>query len=220
VTSVVRILRTSRRSATVLIVSVADAWERTGKLAPALDTLLRRTPPRVAGVEAGAPLLGGTEANETSVIALVAGLDRSAVAVQGPPGAGKTRVASAAITELAVRGKRVGVTSNSHDAIKKLIEEVQKRALTRGVSLRVTKVNRDSPAARHRKARSRVYRRRFREPLLDRAARGQCDVVGARRRVPGTLASGQNVPQCIAADSKSIYWTDTGGGTVMKVAKP
>jgi predicted RecB family nuclease len=126
------------------IIRVAEAWEQTGTLAPALDTLLRRTPPRVVGVEAGAPLLGGAEANEASVTALVAGLDQSTVAVQGPPGAGKTRVASAAITELAVRGRRIGIASNSHKAINKLIEEVQKQAVARSVSLRVTKINRDA----------------------------------------------------------------------------
>jgi predicted RecB family nuclease len=125
------------------IVRVAEAWEQTGKLEPALETFLRRTPPRVVGVEAGAPLLGGAEANEASVTALIAGLDRSTVAVQGPPGAGKTRVASAAITELAARGHRIGIASNSHKAINKLIEEVQKRAVARRVSLRVTKINRD-----------------------------------------------------------------------------
>ncbi len=125
------------------ILRVADAWERTGKLAPALDTFLRRTAPRVVGVEPGARLLGGAEATEASVTTLIAALDRSAVSVQGPPGAGKTRVASATITELALRGHRIGIASNGHKAIKKLIEEVQKRAGARGVSLRVTKINRD-----------------------------------------------------------------------------
>jgi predicted RecB family nuclease len=125
------------------IARVAETWERTGKLPPALDTFLRRAPPRVMGVEPGAPLLGGAEASVASVTALIAGLDQSAVAVQGPPGAGKTRVASAAITELAVRGHRIGVASNSHKAIKKLIDEAHKRAADRGVTLRVTKINRD-----------------------------------------------------------------------------
>jgi predicted RecB family nuclease len=122
---------------------VAEAWERTGRLAPALDTFLRRTPPRVVGVEAGARLLGGAEATEASVTALIAGLDSSAVAVQGPPGAGKTRVASAAIAALVVRGRRIGIASNSHKAINKLIHEVQKRAAAGGLAPRVTKIKRD-----------------------------------------------------------------------------
>lgn len=122
---------------------VAVAWERTGRLAPSLDTFLRRTPPRVVGVEAGARLLGGEEATEASITALIAGLDKSALAVQGPPGAGKTRVASAAITELVERGHRIGIASNSHKAINKLIDEVQKRAAGRGLAPRVTKIKRD-----------------------------------------------------------------------------
>jgi predicted RecB family nuclease len=125
------------------IARVAESWERTGKLAPALDTFLRRAAPRVRSVEPGASLLGGAEANEVSVTALIAGLDQSAVAVQGPPGAGKTRVASAAIAELAACGHRIGVASNSHKAINKLIEEVQKRAVARRAALRVTKINSD-----------------------------------------------------------------------------
>ena len=125
------------------IARVAENWERTGKLPPALDTFVRRAPPRVKGVETGAPLLGGAEASVASVTTLIAGLDQSAVAIQGPPGAGKTRVASAAITDLAMRGHRIGVTSNSHKAIKKLIDEARTRAAERGVTLRVTKINRD-----------------------------------------------------------------------------
>ena len=92
----------------------------------------------------GAALLGGAEPTGTNVTALIAGLDGSTLAVQGPPGAGKTRVASAAITELALRGHRIGITSNSHKAIQKLIEEVQYRAREREAHLRITKINRDS----------------------------------------------------------------------------
>jgi uncharacterized protein len=126
------------------ITAIAEGWERTGTLAPALDTFLRRAPPRVTGIAPGDALLGGDEPTESSVTALIAGLDLGTMAVQGPPGAGKTRVASAAIAELALRGCRIGISSNSHKAIQKLIEEVQKRAGARGARVRVTKINRDA----------------------------------------------------------------------------
>ena len=34
---------------------------------------------------------------------------------------------------------------------------------------------------------------------------------------PTPLASGQNTPYDIAVDGTSVYWTDPGSGTVMKV---
>ena len=126
------------------IASVAQGWERTGALSPSLDTFLRRTPPRVTGVEAGACLLGSDKATVEAVTSVLARMDGSALSVQGPPGAGKTWVASAAIVELALRGSRIGISSNSHKAIQKLIEEVQKRVHARGSQLRITKINRDA----------------------------------------------------------------------------
>jgi uncharacterized protein len=124
------------------IARTVETWESTGKLTPALDTFLRRQPPRVRGVPSGADLLGGADATDRTVTAVIANLDHSTISVQGPPGAGKTRVASAAIAELAARGYRIGISSNGHKAIQKLIEEVQKRASESGTALRVTKINR------------------------------------------------------------------------------
>ena len=130
------------KSIVASIASVAQAWEQTGRLPPALDTLLRRAQPRVNGLTSGSPLLAAAP-DEASVTAVIAALDDSAIAVQGPPGAGKTRVAAAAIVELAARGRRIGISSNSHKAIQKLIEDVQKKVPRGGPPLRITKINRD-----------------------------------------------------------------------------
>jgi hypothetical protein len=33
-------------------------------------------------------------------------------------------------------------------------------------------------------------------------------------------AANQNIPEGIAVDDRFVYWTNHGGGTVLKVAKP
>ena len=50
----------------------------------------------------------------------------SVLAVQGPPGAGKTFTAKQMILALLKEGKRIGITSNSHKAIFNLLESVAK----------------------------------------------------------------------------------------------
>jgi predicted RecB family nuclease len=90
--------------------------------------LLLRTPPRSA---AGALVRDG-EAPETALERLAGELDGSVIAVQGPPGSGKTYQAARMICGLLRRGKRVGVTANSHSVIKSLLDQVCKQALEAG----------------------------------------------------------------------------------------
>jgi uncharacterized protein len=125
------------------IARVAGAWEEAGTLPPPLDTFLRRLPPRVRGVKPGESLLGDAEADADSVTRALAALDQTTLAIQGPPGAGKTWIASAAITELALEGHRIGISSNSHKAIQRLVEEVLQRAAARKARLRITKISSD-----------------------------------------------------------------------------
>lgn len=51
-------------------------------------------------------------------------MSQSVLAVQGPPGAGKTYTAKQMILALLKAGKRIGITSNSHKAIFNLLESV------------------------------------------------------------------------------------------------
>ena len=67
-----------------------------------------------------------------AVIRAVMDLDHSYLFIQGPPGTGKTYTAAQAIIALLRAGKRVGVSSNSHKAINKLLLEVEKHAKTSG----------------------------------------------------------------------------------------
>jgi uncharacterized protein len=85
---------------------------------PAMD-LLMRNPPRLKSLSglprpvAGDSLSAITEA--------VMDLDTSVLAIQGPPGSGKTFVGSRVIKELVDQGMKVGVVANSHSAIENLM---------------------------------------------------------------------------------------------------
>lgn len=104
----------------------------------ALAGLLMKQPPRVAGVKAGRPIIDG-ETTVQKAVAAICALRSSALVVQGPPGTGKTYTAARAIVELLGDGKRVGVSSNSHKAINKLLEEVEKIAAERKLEFRGVK---------------------------------------------------------------------------------
>jgi uncharacterized protein len=97
-----------------------------------LDLLMRRAP-RLRGRAAGMPVRNRDEPLTDAVIRAVMDLDHSYLFVQGPPGTGKTYTAGGAIVALLRSGKRVGVSSNSHKAINKLLHEVEKRAAEAGV---------------------------------------------------------------------------------------
>ncbi|MGY1771950.1 TM0106 family RecB-like putative nuclease [Blastococcus sp. SYSU D00813] len=72
--------------------------------------------------------LPGEEAGD-AVVRLGAALDGQVLAVQGPPGSGKTRAASRLIRELLDAGKKVGVTATSHAVIGNVLKAVDRPAL-------------------------------------------------------------------------------------------
>ncbi len=72
--------------------------------------------------------LPGEEAGD-AVVRLGAALDGQVLAVQGPPGSGKTRAASRLIRELLDAGKKVGVTATSHAVIGNVLKAVGRPAL-------------------------------------------------------------------------------------------
>lgn len=115
---------TSKQSALLQLANeIADAWQTPLNPAPenpAIMDLLMRRPPKLKG------LTSLPKANPDdflpSVIEAVKALDGSVLAIQGPPGSGKTYLGSRTILELVKAGKRVGVTANSHSAIENLLE--------------------------------------------------------------------------------------------------
>lgn len=83
----------------------------------AVDDLLSRSAPRLTG--AGPILPEGDVVPGT--IAAVGRMDETVMPIQGPPGTGKTHVTARAILSLVRAGKRVGVASNSHAAIRNVL---------------------------------------------------------------------------------------------------
>lgn len=95
--------------------------------------LLAKAPPRLT---AGKTLAGIAGDPLARAMAAVQALDESYLVIQGPPGAGKTYTSARAIVALLQAGKRVGIASNSHKAINKLLEEVEAVALAKGFAFR------------------------------------------------------------------------------------
>ena len=61
-----------------------------------------------------------------------AGLEGQVLAVQGPPGSGKSHSGTKLIQDLLDKGMRVGITANSHAVISHLVEGVGRPAVQRG----------------------------------------------------------------------------------------
>ena len=99
----------------------------------ARDLLMRR-PPRFA---IGEPLRRDGEGVEGAARRLVSAVDESYLAIQGPPGSGKSTVGARMIVDLVADGRRVGVTANSHKVIGALLEKVARVAEERGVAVRI-----------------------------------------------------------------------------------
>ncbi len=82
----------------------------------AVDDLLSRAAPRLTSgaLQPVADPVAGT-------IEAVAAMEATVLPIQGPPGTGKTYVTARAILALVRKGARVGVTSNSHEAIRNVL---------------------------------------------------------------------------------------------------
>ncbi|MCC6237268.1 MAG: TM0106 family RecB-like putative nuclease [Dehalococcoidia bacterium] len=108
--------------------------------------LLMRGSPRCAQ-PAGQPLAREGEDAQEAARRLVLVLDQSYLAVQGPPGSGKSTVGAQMIVDLVAAGKRVGVTANSHKVIGELLEKAATIARDRRVTVAIgQRANDDEPA--------------------------------------------------------------------------
>jgi predicted RecB family nuclease len=85
---------------------------------PAMDLLMRNTPRLKSLPGLPVPMAGNAL---SAITEAVLDLDTSVLAIQGPPGSGKTFVGSRVIKELVDKGMKVGVVANSHSAIENLL---------------------------------------------------------------------------------------------------
>ena len=95
----------------------ADGPWRAGR-----DLLLRRAPR--CGQGDGSPLRIGDESGLDAACRLVVGLRESTLAIQGPPGSGKTYTGARMVVRLLHEGKRVGISAMSHKVITNFLNEV------------------------------------------------------------------------------------------------
>lgn len=111
--------------------SLTELAAATAQTLPALPQtagtdVLTRSLPRLAG-GGGLPRPAefeqphGSMATVEAIYRAVAGLDRSYVAVQGPPGSGKTFVGSHVIGRLVRAGAKVGIVAQSHAVVENML---------------------------------------------------------------------------------------------------
>lgn len=99
---------------------------------PHVGALVRRDLPRLATRLPGAPIVSPTDCDDpvrllAASIDAVRALDRSWLAIQGPPGAGKTYMTSHLIAAMIADGRTVGIASNSHKVIDNVLRAVETR---------------------------------------------------------------------------------------------
>ncbi len=149
---------------------VENGIDADGPNQAARDLLMRR-PPRVGQAE-DAPLAGEGEDAQAAARRLVQTLDESYLAVQGPPGSGKSTVGAEMIVDLVEAGKRVGVTANSHKVIGELLEKTARVAESRGADVRIGQRTNDEPASES------FQRLESTDDACDSLTAGFLDVVG------------------------------------------
>ena len=115
---------------------LANGMDAPGHARAARDLLLRLPPRLGAGAEAG-PLRRPTASPLENAVRLGLELDGGTLAIQGPPGSGKTYTAAQMIVALVRDGRRVGVTANSHKVIGHALDTIHDAAREAGIEIRL-----------------------------------------------------------------------------------
>ena len=107
---------------------VQDYINKKGSGYKSIMDLLNKGNPDLKNIKSGDPLIDESKDITDESIKVVKQMDKTCLSIQGPPGTGKTYNSSKIIIELMKDGKKVGVSSNSHEAIKNLLAEIERQA--------------------------------------------------------------------------------------------
>ncbi len=102
----------------------------------AIIHFLNKSDPQIKGHIAGNPIISSDDPKIrlNQIIKAVSNLDNSYLAIQGPPGAGKTYTAKHIIADLVKNGKKIAISSNGHKAINNLLKGVVSQCKSDGIS--------------------------------------------------------------------------------------
>ncbi|MDM9630241.1 TM0106 family RecB-like putative nuclease [Robiginitalea aurantiaca] len=87
-----------------------------------------------------APHIHVQESNQNNIdfaIEIIKGLNGDYLAIQGPPGSGKSYTGSHLILELVKKGKKIGVTAMSHKVITNLVAKTNELAISEDIQLNI-----------------------------------------------------------------------------------
>ena len=105
-----------------------DFIKNDGKNYKSIMDMLGRSGPDIKDIKKNSNLIDDQKDLIPQSVEIVKNLNNSYLTMQGPPGTGKTYSSASIIIELMKIGKKVGVTSNSHEAIKNLLIAIEEQA--------------------------------------------------------------------------------------------
>lgn len=105
------------------ITKQAEAFAKGALTHTVIIDFLGKSIPRIKGHMSGQAIAPSHDPNQrlNEIIEAVTNLNNSYLTIQGPPGAGKTYTGKHLIAELIKKGKKIGISSNSHKAINNLL---------------------------------------------------------------------------------------------------
>jgi uncharacterized protein len=109
---------------------IEDYITNEGRNYKCIMDMLERRNPDISNLNYGSTLINEKNELNSQATEITKNLNNSYLTIQGPPGTGKTYTSAYIIIELIKQGKKVGVSSNSHEAIKTLLIEIEKQALS------------------------------------------------------------------------------------------
>lgn len=117
------------------ITKQVESFDRGNLEDTAIFDFLMRKQPRIIGHPLGNSIAPAHDPliRLTEIIKAVCNLDNSYLAIQGPPGSGKTYTAKHVIAELLRLGKKIGISSNSHKAINHLLISTAEYCQEKGI---------------------------------------------------------------------------------------